>query len=69
MDKVVEAITIFIGGVLILGLLSILVACPVKWCWDYVMPYLFDLKEISLGQAWCLSFLSGVFFNYHVSLR
>lgn len=36
---------------------SLVMAFPLKWCWNYVMPYLFDLKEILWGHAFCLSFI------------
>lgn len=39
---------------------AILFAFPVKWTWNEVMPYLFNLKEVTVGQAWCLVFLAGV---------
>ena len=56
MLKVVGFILAAIIGVV--GL-SLALSFPVKWCWNYVMPYLFDLKTISWSQAWCLSFLAG----------
>jgi hypothetical protein len=54
---------IIVGLVLIVLFLSLILAFPVKWCWNVVMPYLFELKEIGWGQAWCLSFLASAFFK------
>lgn len=47
-----------IAAFILLGL-----AFPLKWSWNYVMPYLFDLKEITWGQAWCLSFIASMLFK------
>lgn len=48
--------------------LSLLLVFPVKWCWNSVMPYLFDLPTITWGKAWCLTFLASVFFK-NVTVR
>jgi hypothetical protein len=38
---------------------GLLFAFPIKWCWNYTIPYLFGLPVITWGKAWCLCFLSG----------
>jgi len=38
---------------------GLLLAWPLKWTWNYVMPYLFDFKVITWGHAWCLSWLAS----------
>lgn len=49
--------------VILTGIISILFAFPVKWMWNYVMPYLFELKEVGVFQAWCLTCLCRLFFS------
>lgn len=51
---------VFTGiGVLALACgLGLLIAFPVKWTWNYTMPYMFGLKTITWGHAWCLYFLA-----------
>ena len=44
---------VFAGG------LGLLLAWPLKWTWNYVIPYLFGLKEITWGQAWCLMWVAS----------
>lgn len=39
---------------------GVLFAFPLKWTWNYVIPFLFGLKEITVYQAWCLAFVAGV---------
>lgn len=62
-----EGLQTFIGGVLmslgalaLVGGLGLLMAFPVKWCWNYTMPHLFALPTITWGQAWCLNFVAHV---------
>lgn len=52
-----------IGIVFSVMALSLLLCYPFKWTWNYVVPYLFDLKTLSVGQAWCLLFVLGTLFN------
>ena len=37
---------------------------PVYLFWNWVMPSVFTLPEITLLQAFCLAALSACFFNY-----
>lgn len=58
---------VIVGGIaaVLLGLflLSLLLALPVMWLWDWLMPTIFGLKEITLMQAWGLTMLSGLLFK------
>ena len=52
--------TIFAALLLALGLAflaSVIIAYPVKWLWNWLLPEIFGLKEISALQAWGLVFL------------
>jgi hypothetical protein len=51
---------------LIYILLSIVVAFPVMLLWDWLMPVIFGLHEITLLQAWGLSVLCGFLFKTYV---
>lgn len=55
-----------IGGV---AFLSVVMAFPIKWCWNATMPGLFHLAEIGVVQAWCLTFMGSSFFKAHVNLK
>jgi len=48
-----------VGVMLILtkAAIGLLLAFPIMWTWNYVMPYLFQLPTINWGIAWCLNFL------------
>jgi len=65
--KLLEHTIIWIVAFLFICIFSFLLAFPFKWCWNYVMPYLFELKTITWGQSWCLTFVfSALFKSYHL---
>ena len=39
-------------------------ALPVMWLWNYVMPYLFSLREIDFPHAMGLVFLCQSLFKF-----
>jgi hypothetical protein len=62
-DKIVVFLVAFAAMLAVAAGISVLLAFPVKWCWNYTMPYIFKLPEIGWGHAWCLVFLAGTFFK------
>ena len=57
--KVVLVIGAIIGFVFIIAGAGLLLAFPIKWTWNVVMPYIFGLPTITWGKAWCLNFLAN----------
>jgi hypothetical protein len=47
----------------IICIIYLALAFPVKWAWNYTMPYIFNLPTINWGHAWCIIFLSHVIFK------
>jgi hypothetical protein len=62
-----QTVAAFITAVVFLIGLSLIMALPTMWLWDWLMPELFGLKEITLFQAWGVNFLSGMLFKNHTS--
>ena len=51
----------------VLGIaLGVLWAVPIMWIWDYIMPYLFGVPEITWFKAWLLYILCNILFKSHV---
>jgi hypothetical protein len=53
-------IGVALAALLIAGILSVIMAFPVKWLWNWLCPALFGLPAISVLQAWGLSLLSSL---------
>ncbi len=69
MEKFVKVVGMAVIGMALIFFLATVMAFPVKWSWNYVMPYLFGFKTIGFLQAWCLMFLSGVFIKQAASTK
>ena len=52
-----------IGVLIAIVIGSLLIAFPVMWLWNYVMPDLFGLIKIGFWQALALSVLCGFLFK------
>jgi len=57
MEELLSKIVALIGMAFIL---SVFFAYPVMWCWNAVVPMIWQLPAITAGQAWCLMFLAKV---------
>ena len=60
LGTIVAAVAFLVG-------LSLIMALPTMLLWDWLMPELFGLKEVTLFQAWGLNFLCGMLFKSHTS--
>ena len=62
-----NALATILGGVALLIGLALMFAVPTMLLWDWLMPELFGLKEITLLQAWGVNFLCGMLFKNNTS--
>ncbi len=63
MEKLIKAVGTAVIGMALVFFIAVIMAFPVKWSWNYVMPYLFGFKTVGFLQAWCLMFLAATFFK------
>ena len=64
MKAIIGSVVSIVGLTILLGLVC---ALPVMWLWDWLMPTIFGLKEITLFQAWGLMALCGLLFKNNTS--
>ncbi len=62
--EAVLKIGLLTGGI---ALIAILVAIPVMWLWNWLMPDLFGLKVIGVWQALGISLLCSILFKGHAT--
>lgn len=60
-----KVITFAVFVIAVLFTVSMIVALPVMLLWDWLMPQLFNLPEITWFQAWGLTFLCSLLFKSH----
>jgi hypothetical protein len=71
MDKfetITTAVLAIIGIIVVAAGIGLLIAFPIKWCWNYAVVAIWHLPVITWGQAWCLSFLSHVLIKSSLSV-
>jgi hypothetical protein len=64
--KVIEAL-LFVIGLIVLS--AIIMAFPTMWLWNYLMPDIFGITEITLYQAMAINFLSGILFRSNINVK
>lgn len=60
MEKIIAGIFAIAVFLIFLAAFNVIIAFPVKWCWNYTVVYIWHLPSITWGQAWCLTFLAGI---------
>lgn len=55
---------VLIGLVCVYG---VILAFPVMWLWNWLMPDIFGLAEIGFGQALGINLLTGILFKSSIS--
>lgn len=67
MDSVLEKILTGIGfgviAIIIVGVISIIVAIPTYFLWNWLMPTIFSIQQITFWQAVGVNFLTGILFK------
>ena len=63
MNDLIAMLVALVVVFFLVGVISVFLALPVMWCWNYVMPDLFGWVRITWGQAWCLMALCGFLFD------
>lgn len=67
MSEIITGAVTALTGLIVFLVIFIVVACitalPVMWLWDWLMPTLFGLHEITLVQAWGLALLCSCLFK------
>lgn len=58
-----NSITTILTGVLVIILACTIIALPLYFLWNWLMPTIFNLPLISIGQAFGLMLLSGLLFK------
>lgn len=61
--NLINALATLITALAVMFGISLVLSLPVMLLWDWLMPTLFNLKEITWLQAWGLNFLCGILFR------
>ena len=69
MGNYVEKISMFIGALVIVFVLSLIFTWPIMLLWNWLMPVIFNLPEISFWQTFGLMILCSLLFKSNISVN
>jgi len=69
MEKFIETVVLSVGVVVLLIATSFFLCFPTMWSWNYVMPYLFGMKEITVWHAFSLNVLAGMLIKSTLNVK
>ncbi len=67
MNKLVSKVLIIISALAMYTFVSVVLSIPVLLLWNWLMPTIFGITKITLGQAWGISLLCGLLFGQNSS--
>lgn len=62
-----EAFLKILGVIVIVAIISLILALPTMWLWNWLMPILFGLTKITFWQALGVNILSNILFKSYNS--
>ena len=62
-----EGLLVILGSIVLLIVIAAIMSLPVMLLWNWLMPLIFGLTEITWFQAWGLLFLCGSLFKSNIS--
>jgi len=63
MNTLIKTFGGFIGIIVTLLLVVMAITIPFMLAWNYVMPYLFGFKTLSILESFCLCIVTNVLFK------
>lgn len=63
MENFVKIVGVVVVALLVVVGLDFLLAIPIMYLWNWLMPKLFNLTTITYWQAWGLSLLASLLFG------
>lgn len=63
MNNLVSKVLIIISVLAMYAFVSVVWSIPVLLLWNWLVPTIFGITKITLGQAWGISLLCGLLFG------
>ena len=69
MDNIIETIGSVLAAILMIVLVALILGFPLMWLWNWLMPGIFNLPEITFWQALGLNALSTILFKQNTNTK
>jgi hypothetical protein len=63
MNNINDTIETILAAILVIALIVLILGFPLMWLWNWLMPTIFDLPEITFWQALGINLLSILLFK------
>lgn len=63
MKNLISKVLIIISALAMYTFVSVVLSIPVLLLWNWLMPTIFGITKITLGQAWGISLLCSILFG------
>lgn len=58
-----ETIFVILGVITLIFILSLVMAIPVMYLWNWLIPDIFSLRELTYWESWGILILTGFLFR------
>jgi len=69
MEFIGQVIVVFVWGLIAWFIVALFAAVPAWLLWNWLVPSLFELPELSLLQTFGMLLLTGTFFNQRTKVE
>ena len=66
MNNTIQAI---LTAILLIAVVAVILGLPLMWLWNWLMPTIFNLPEITFWQALGLNALATIFFKQNINTK
>lgn len=63
MKNLISKVLIIVSVLAMYAFVSVVLSIPVLLLWNWLVPTIFGITKITLGQAWGISLLCGILFG------
>lgn len=63
MKNLITKVLIIVSALAMYAFVSVVLSIPVLLLWNWLVPTIFGITKITLGQAWGISLLCGLLFG------
>lgn len=63
MKNLISKVLIIVSALAMYAFVSVVLSIPVWLLWNWLVPTIFGITKITLGQAWGISLLCGLLFG------
>jgi hypothetical protein len=68
-NDIIETIGSVLAAILMIVLVALILGFPLMWLWNWLMPSIFSLPEITFWQALGLNALSTILFKQNTNTK